>query len=131
MAGEDFHGQGWRFPVGTDSDGLVETAAGREDVEEAIRIIIGTAKGERIMRPEFGCGIHEYVFSAIDTTTLRLMETNVREALERWERRIDVLEVSTDTTHLDEGRIDIRVEYRLKRSNDELNLVYPFYVEGG
>lgn len=130
MAGKDFRGTGWHFPVDADGDGRVETAAGRQDVEQAIRIILGTAKGERVMRPDFGCGIHDYAFAAVDTTTLRLMETSVREALEAWERRIEVLAVTTDTTRLGEGRIDIEIEYRLRRTNDEFNLVYPFYVEG-
>jgi phage baseplate assembly protein W len=130
MTGEDFRGTGWAFPVDTDGEGEMETASGREDVEQAIRIIIGTAKGERVMRPDFGCGIHEYAFAAVDTTTLRLIETSVREALEQWERRIEVLDVSTDTSDLDAGRIDIAIDYRLRQTNDEFNLVYPFYVEG-
>jgi phage baseplate assembly protein W len=130
MAGKDFRGTGWALPVDTGSDGRVETASDRSDVEQAIRIILSTAKGERVMRPGFGCGIHEYTFAAIDTTTLRLIETSVREALETWERRIDVVAVETDTTHLDEGQLDIEITYRLRRTNDEYNLVYPFYVEG-
>lgn len=130
MAGEDFRGTGWAFPVETDGDGRMETASGREDVEQAIRIILGTAKGERVMRPDFGCGIHEYAFAAIDTTTRRLIETSVREALEEWERRIEVLDVSTDTAELENGRIDIEIDYRLRRTNDEFNLVYPYYLEG-
>lgn len=130
MSGEDFRGTGWAFPVETDADGRVETASGRADVEQAIRIILGTAKGERVMRPDFGCGIHDYAFATLDTTTLRLMETSVREALERWERRIEVQDVSTDTSNLDEGRVDISIDYRLRQTNDEFNLVYPFYVEG-
>ena len=130
MSGEDFRGTGWAFPVDTGGDGRVETASGREDVEQAIRIILGTAKGERVMRPDFGCGIHDYAFTAVDTTTLRLLETSVREALETWERRIEVEDVSTDTTDLENGRIDIEIEYRLRRTNDRFNLVYPFYVEG-
>jgi phage baseplate assembly protein W len=130
MSGEDFRGTGWAFPVETDADGRVETASGRADVEQAIRIILGTAKGERVMRPDFGCGIHDYAFATLDTTTLRLMETSVREALETWERRIDVQDVSTDTSNLNEGRVDISIDYRLRQTDDEFNLVYPFYVEG-
>ena len=130
MPGEEFRGTGWALPVDTDGDGRIETASDRADVEQAIRIILRTAKGERVMRPAFGCGIHEYTFAAIDTTTLRLIETSVREALERWERRIDVVDVEADSTPLDEGRLDIDITYRLRRTNDEYNLVYPFYVEG-
>ena len=125
-----FLGTGVAFPVGTDGGGRLATATGTEDVEQAIRIVLGTAKGERVMRPDFGCGIHDYAFTAVDTTTLRLLETSVREALETWERRIEVEDVSTDTTDLENGRIDIEIEYRLRRTNDRFNLVYPFYVEG-
>lgn len=130
MAGPDFRGTGWSLPVTTDGEGAIETADGREDVEQSIRIILETAKGERVMRPDFGCSIHEYAFATIDTTTLRLVETTVREALETWERRIEVQSVSASTDRLDEGRLDVEIEYRLRRTNDERNLVYPFYVEG-
>lgn len=129
MAGGDFRGTGWALPVDA-SEGSVETASGREDVEQSIRIILETAKGERVMRPDFGCSIHEYAFSTVDTTTLRLVETTVREALETWEPRIDVESVDASAENLERGRLDVEITYRLRRTNDEFNLVYPFYVEG-
>lgn len=128
---EEFLGRGWSFPVTTDREDAMDLAAGVTDIEQSIRIIIGTAKGERVMRPEFGCGIHEYTFAAVDTTTLTLVESAVEDALVEWEPRIEVLSVDTDTARLANGRLDIGVEYRVRRTNTERNLVYPFYVDGG
>jgi phage baseplate assembly protein W len=128
---EDFLGRGWSFPVTTDREDAMDLTAGVTDIEQSIRIIIGTAKGERVMRPEFGCGIHEYTFAAVDTTTLTLVESAVEDALVEWEPRIEVLSVDTDTARLANGRLDIGVEYRVRRTNTERNLVYPFYVDGG
>lgn len=126
----DFLGQGWSFPVGTDDDGDVEYAAGRRDVEESIRIVLGTAKGERVMRPEFGCAIHDHVFDTVDVSTMTLIETSVEEALIEWEPRIEVQGVEVSTDHLDVGRLDVHLDYRIRRTNNEYNMVYPFYIEG-
>lgn len=126
----DFHGTGWGFPIETDGDGAIRKVSGRRDIEEAIRIILGTTPGERVMRPEFGCGINTFAFVTIDATTLSMVETRVEEALERWEHRIEIVEVDAVADTDETGRIDIEVRYRIRRSNDERNLVYPFYVEG-
>ena len=124
----DFLGRGVRFPVDTDDAGRVELSAAERDIEESIRIIIGTSKGERVMRPEFGCGIHDYVFSTIDTTTLHLIESTVEEALTRWEPRIDVQDVEASAENVAAGELTIRVGYRVRSTNTERNLVYPFYL---
>lgn len=126
---DDFLGRGWRFPVTTDKTGAIDLAAGAEDIEESIRLILSTAKGERVMRPDFGCGIHEFAFATVDTTTLTLVQSTVEDALTEWEPRIEVLDVDTSTQHLDAGRLDIHLDYRIKRTNDERNLVYPFYIQ--
>lgn len=128
---DEFLGRGWSFPIRTDPTGDIELSGGEADIEESIRIILGTAKGERVMRPEFGCDIHEYVFSTIDTTTLNLMETSVREALIRWEPRIDVRNVEASRERIDGGELLISVDYRIRSTNVESNLVYPFYLEEG
>lgn len=127
---EDFLGEGWAFPVGVDGSGEIETAAREQDIEEAIRIIIGTAKGERVMRPEFGCGIHDYVFDTVNASTRTLIETTVEEALIEWEPRIAVENVEVSTDRLANGELTISVDYRVRSSNNEYNLVYPFYVGG-
>jgi hypothetical protein len=125
-----FLGTGWAFPPGTDDRGDISLASGEADVEQAIRIILGTAKGERVMRPEFGCGVHDYVFETFGSATAALAETAVEEALLRWEPRIDVLDVSASLTDGSGGAtLTVEIEYRVRSTNSEFNLVYPFYLE--
>lgn len=127
----DFLGRGWRFPPETTPAGDVALSAGADDVEESIRTILGTAKGERVMRPEFGCGIHDHAFAAVDASTLHLVESIVEEDLSRFEPRIEVQDVTVSTEELSTGTLLIRLEYRIPATNDERNLVYPFYLEEG
>lgn len=128
---EDFLGRGWAFPVYADAVGDIQTTANVETVEESIRLIIATSKGERVMRPEFGCGIHDHVFDAIDANTRSLVETSVEEALREFEPRIEVEEVSTSTEDLSEGVLLVEISYRIRDSNARHNMVYPFYLSGG
>lgn len=127
----EFLGQGWGFPVTTTRDGAIELAAGEPDIEQSIRIILGTAKGERVMRPDFGCGIHDYVFATVDRTTLTLVETAVEDALRDWEPRIDVQQVEASTAELADGKLMIHIAYRVRSANTDRNLVYPFYLTEG
>lgn len=124
-----FLGTGWAFPVGTDGRDTIELASDERDIDQSIRIILGTAPGERVMRPDFGCAIHSYAFTAVNTTTVTLIEDAVERALTRWEPRIDVDRVEVSTAELDRGRLLIEVAYRVRRTNNEFNLVYPFYLE--
>lgn len=123
-----FLGTGVGFPVESDEDGRLRTAAGTEDVEQAIRILLGTAKGERVMRPGFGCGIHDYAFAVVDATTRTRVETSVREAIARWEPRVVVEDVTASTAGLAEGRLLVEIDYRVRATNAPGNLVYPFYL---
>lgn len=123
-------GAGWQFPVKTDDTGSIAVSVAEEDVEEAIWIILGTAKGERVMRPEFGCGIHDFVFATIDTGTLTDIRSSVREALRKWEPRIELLNVDVSSEEIDRGKLLISVDYRIRQTNVEGNLVYPFYING-
>lgn len=125
----DFLGRGWSFPVDA-SDGDVDLVEGETDIEQSIRVILSTAPGERVMRPNFGCGIHSYVFEAVDTTRLTLIEDEVRDALIEWEPRIEVLAVGAELADRSTGRLDVDIEYRVRRTNNEFNLVYPFYLTG-
>lgn len=129
----DFLGIGWTYPVATDPlKGDIQLSRYDRDVKEAIRIILGTSKGERVMRPQFGCGIHDMVFEAINATTLFAVETSVREALIAYEPRIELLAVIVDPREALNGCLLIAIHYRLRRTNQEDNLVYPFlYREGG
>jgi phage baseplate assembly protein W len=130
---KDFLGRGWAMPVELDPrTGFVKTAEYEEDIRQSIRIILETAPGERVMRPNFGCGIHELAFAAVDTTTLQRIRSVVEEALRRCEARIDVLGVSIDEDATSEGVLLIEVEYQVRKTNQTGNLVFPFYFrEGG
>lgn len=126
----EFLGRGWSFPVETDNTGEIRVVEEVTDIEQAIRLILSTAPGERVMRPDFGCGIHEYAFATINTTTLTLIEDEVRDALEEWEPRIEVLKVDSELADSATGRLEVEIRYRVRQSNNEFNLVYPFYLEG-
>jgi phage baseplate assembly protein W len=124
----DILGSGLAFPLGVDHRGGLALAHGDRDVDEAIAIILATAPGERPMRPEFGCGAHDYVFATVDAYTLGRIEYEIRVALDRWEPRIDLLDVEFDLDRIDEGRLLIELRYRLRATNDVRNLVHPFYL---
>ena len=121
------------MPVDLDPlTGLVARAEHEEDIKQSIRIIIETAPGDRVMRPNFGCGIHELVFGAIDSTAIQRIRSTIEEALRRCEARIDLLGVSVRETPDQQGQLLIEVEYRVRRTNQTGNLVFPFYfAEGG
>ena len=124
----DIIGSGVAFPLRVDRRGGLALAYGDEDVQEAIRVIIGTAPGERPMRPEFGCGIHDYVFESIDAYTVSCVEREILIALDRWEPRIDVLDVEIGMERAGSGELQIELTYALRATNDVRNLVYPFYI---
>ena len=124
----DFLGAGWAFPVGTDATGGVALVVRQREVEEAIRLILGTARGERPMRPEFGCRIHDHVFGPANAATAGQISYDVREALEQWEPRIEVRDVNVVFDRVEAGALYVDVSYVLLGSNDPRNLVFPFYV---
>jgi len=126
-------GSGLAFPLRVDARGGLALAHEDEDVREAISVILGTAPGERPMRPEFGCGIHDYVFESVDAYLVGRLEQEVRIALDRWEPRIDVESVELSVEPSAEGGlvnelVVIDITYRLRATSDVRNLVYPFYV---
>lgn len=127
-ANPDFIGAGWAFPLGTDATGGVALVARDREIEQAIRLILGTARGERPMRPEFGCRIHDHVFGPANGATAGQIAYDVREALERWEPRIAVQTVGVSFDAVEHGRLYVDVGYVVEDSNDPRNLVFPFYV---
>ena len=124
----DFIGRGLSFPVRTDATGSVALVDGDREVVESIRLILATAPGERPMRPEFGCAIHDLVFAPADSTTAGQIAYEVRQSLERWEPRIDLTDVVVDFAEADNGTLLIDIRYTLSNTNDPRNLVFPFYV---
>lgn len=123
----DFLGKGPKFPLSV-KKAKMRTSAGEESIKESIMLILGTARGERVMRPDFGCRLNEMVFASNDLNTATLIQTYVDEALLNWEPRIEVQSV-TATMSRQEPVIEINIEYIVKSSNSKGNLVYPFYLE--
>ena len=130
---KDFLGRGWNMPIELDPrTGRVMSVAYEEDIRQSIFIILETAPGERVMRPNFGCGIHELVFTALDSTTIQQIRSTVQEALRRCEARIDVLAVTVNEELNLNGELEVEIEYRVRKTNQTGNLVFPFYFrEGG
>lgn len=124
----DVLGTGLAFPVAVDVRRAIALVEGREDVEQAIGIILATAPGERPMRPEFGCDLHRMVFERLNAATTSRMERAIRAALHRWEPRIEVEAVSFEIGDPDNGQLLIDIGYRLRTTNSRRNLIYPFYL---
>ena len=133
MAEENpFLGRGWDFFALTrpaDQGGGVALTGGEESVHQAVWMVLGTARGERPMRPDFGCGIHDLVFSVNDATTRGRVAQAVRDALVRWEPRVEVVRVDAESDPATPGLLRILVDYRVRTTSNRFNLVYPFYLE--
>lgn len=130
---ERFIGRGWAFPLRVETTGGIAMVERDQEISEAIRLVLGTAPGERPMRPEFGCGIHDYVFAPADGATAGRIAYEVRVALERWEPRIEVADVVIALDTVEEGVLYIDIRYVIRSTNDVRNLVFPFYTipDGG
>jgi phage baseplate assembly protein W len=124
-------GRGWRFPLQLDEQGEVVYAEGEESIQEAIWIILSTAFGERLMHPDFGCGIHDLLFEPNNTSTSGLARFYVEDALQRWEPRIELEEVEVQADPGMPGLLLIGVAYRIRATDSRFNLVYPFYLTRG
>ncbi len=128
MGDREYLGKGWRFPVAINLTGGVSSSSYEENIRESIFIILGTAPGERIKRPEFGCEIHELMFSPNNPTTASLAEHYCEEALIKWEPRIENVHAEATPNQGEPNRLDIRISYLVAETNDERNVVYPFYL---
>ena len=124
-------GSGWHFPPQLDRRGGIRLAHEEEDVQQAIRIILSTHRGERQMRPEFGSDLWRLQFAPCDDSTTALACRVVREALERWEPRIELASVTCDPRSFNSGTLAIEIRYRIRSEHTEYNLVYPFYIIPG
>jgi len=128
---KNFLGVGWKYPVYITVEGKIAKSEYEQDIKEAIWIILGTAKGERVMRPDFGCGIHDLIFTPLNTATITLVENSVREALTIWEPRIELIKVEASSEKSEEGKMLVSIDYRVRTTNNRFNLVYPFYIKEG
>ncbi len=126
----DFLGRGWRFPVKPGPDGRLHFESGPAKIEQSIWLILGTSPGERVMLPDFGAGIRDYVFRPNDAATRGALRDRVLESLRLQEPRIEVLEVRVeeDPDPASAERVFIEVDYRIRANNTVYNLVYPFYL---
>lgn len=128
----EYLGVGWKFPLQVTPSGALAKARYEHRVEESIYLILATAKGERVMLPDFGCGIHDLVFAPNTPNTIGLVAQQVRRALVDWEPRIDVLDIVVDSPEGEPNLLLIKVGYRIRANNALANLVYPLYLrEGG
>ena len=124
----DIIGKGWQFPPQIGRHGGIGLVGGEAEIEQAILIILRTAPGQRVMRPEFGCELHDLVFMPNNNATASRIKRAVRQALGRWEPRIDVLSVNVNPDSEDPGRLLVEIHYRIKATHDRRSLVYPFYL---
>lgn len=127
-----FLGRGWKFPVeiNRDKHGIAESEY-EDSIRQAIWIILSTAKGERVMRPDFGCGLHDLVFAVNNASTLGMAEFEVEESLRLWEPRIEVLNVEVAAAGNHGEEVLINISYRVRTTDNRFNLVYPFYLQRG
>jgi hypothetical protein len=123
----DFMGSGWSFPPKLNSRGGIALVSNEEKVAQAIHVILSTPIGQRVMRPTFGSRLHELIFAPANPETFGLAEMYVQDALNFWEPRIELLEVSAGSDEDQPGMLLIRIRYLIKATHDERSLVYPFY----
>lgn len=124
----DLIGRGWAFPPQIDNRGQIALTAGDTEIQQAIHIILSTSLGERVMRPDFGCRIHELIFAPNNIGTCAAAERYVREALGRWEPRIALTKVKAEPSADHTGTLMIEVSYVVKATQDPRSLVFPFYL---
>lgn len=128
---KDFLGRGWSFPVRTDHQGNIKLEEGDENIERSVRAILSTAQGERVMRPDFGCRIHDQVYSSLSPATLNRIEDAVEEALVKWESRISIESIDARVDPDEPGKVIIDIDYWVESTNSSENMVYPFYLKEG
>lgn len=125
-----FLGTGWQFPITVDGiTGRIVESSYEENIRQSIYLIIMTKPGERVMRPDFGCEIHNFMFENIDYTTLSRMKQAVEEALIQWEPRITDTEVTVIDAVQEQNAVELQIAYRVRSTNNPYNMVFPFYLE--
>lgn len=130
MTESQFRGTGWAYPVNVGEDGSISRAIDSETIERSIELILGTAKGERLMRPDFGSDLHRFLFKPLSAINRSRMATTVKDALMAWEPRIRVLDIKVEVNPQRPSTALIHIEYKVRASNTKSNLVYPFYIRG-
>ena len=130
MSDSQLTGRGWHFPPRFITPGSgPEMVDGEEDIRQSLRILMGTALGERIMRPGFGTPIAEYQFTSLDYDSLSMLSERMTDAIDRLEPRINLERVDVDASEGAEGMLKINVVYVIRSTNARDNYVYPFYLQ--
>ncbi len=127
---KEFLGQGMAYPLHVNPRGELALAKGEEDIHQAILIILQTRPGERVRRPEFGCGVQDVIFEPRTAATKELLAYNVRKALVQWEPRIELQRVNVQDDPGIDGGVLVEIKYTIKSSYDERSIIYPFYLMG-
>ena len=127
---KEFVGQGLAFPMQVNPRGELSLVTGATDIEQSIGIILGTIPGERVMRPNFGCRAWELIFAPNNAATQTLLAFYVRQALEFWEPRIELIDVEVDSDNSNESALLVEIRYEIKTTHDQRSIVYPFYIMG-
>ncbi|MFD2673195.1 GPW/gp25 family protein [Marinicrinis sediminis] len=129
---KEFLGKGWKFPVEVDpATGRILMSEHEDDVAEAIRIILQTSQGERMMRGNFGCDLRDFNFEMTDDTTLKMLESNILKAIRNWEPRVDEVDVRAEADASIPGKLHIHIQYTVRNTNNLYNQVFPFYLFEG
>jgi phage baseplate assembly protein W len=126
-----FIGRGWRFPIKVNARGALDWSEGPERIRDAIWLVLDTSLGERVMRPTFGAGAHDYVFQTNTAATRAALADAIKQALVKWEPRIELDRVTVDPVPGERSQVMATVEYRLRSTNELFNVVHPFYLEEG
>lgn len=122
-------GKGWDFPpTFLEKKGEIKMISDVEDIEKSLQIIVTTRRGERIMRPKFGCDLTDKIFENLNATQINIMKNRVEEAIILYEPRIDVIKIALDTQNILEGKFLIKVEYIIRATNTRRNIVFPYYL---
>lgn len=129
---KEFLGRGWDFPPSFDkTDQKTVMTSDRQDIEGSLEILLGTRKGERVMRPDYGCNLDEMVFESFNLSMKTYLADMVETAILYHEPRIEPLEIKIDDSFIYEGRLMIEIDYIIRATNSRFNMVYPFYLEEG
>jgi phage baseplate assembly protein W len=129
---KSFLGEGWKFPISLNDLNYIEMSKYEQNIKESIMIILGTRKNERVMRPDFGCGIHDFVFEVLSSSIIGHMRASITDALTRLEPRIVLLDINISIDKSSNGILIIKISYIVIKTNNKFNIVYPFYIsEGG
>ncbi len=129
-ATSQFRGTGWAYPVKVDDDGNLSKATDVDAIYRSIKLILGTAKGERLMRPDFGSELYSFLFKPLSAVNRSRMATTVKEALMAWEPRIRVLDIKVEVSLQSSTTALVDIEFEIRASNTKTNYVYPFYLQG-